>query len=66
MFDNVATAIAVVVLRDRIAYVVLGDHALELELTFLRILEIGRRVHARVHEVDKLLGGALRTWNINT
>jgi len=50
-----------VVLRDRIAHVVLGDNASEFELTFLRIPEIGWRVHTRVHEVDKLLGGDLRT-----
>jgi hypothetical protein len=65
-FDHVEAEVAVVVLRDRITYVALGDHASELELTFLRIFEIGRRVHTRVHEGNKLLGGDLRTWNTNS
>jgi len=53
-FYNVSHGFALVVFVVGCAYLFGGENASELEETFGRIIEIGRRIDARVHQASKL------------
>ncbi len=63
---NVSHAVAIVVFVIRIAYLLGGEDASELEETINRIIELGRPIFTRIHQVDELAGVDLRAWDINS
>ena len=64
-FYNVSHGVAFAVFVVRSAYLFGGENASELEETF-EVIEIGRFIDARVHQVDELGTVDLRTWNMNS
>jgi hypothetical protein len=48
------------------AYLFGGENASELEEAFGWIIEMGRRIDARVHQADGLAGVDLRAWNMDS
>ena len=65
-FYNVSHGVAFVVFVAGRAYLFGGENASEREETFDWIIEIGRRIDARVHQVYELGSVDLRAWNMNS
>ena len=64
-FYNVSHGVAFVVFVVGCAYLFGGENSSELEETFNWIIEIGRRIGARIHQADELGGVDLRAWIMN-
>ena len=65
-FNNVSHGVPFVVFVVGCAYLFCGKNASEPEETFVWIIEIGRRIDARVHQADELGGVNLGAWNMNS
>ena len=65
-FYNISHGFAFGVFVVGCAHLFGGENTSELEETVDWIIEIGRRIDARVHQVNKLAGVNLRAWNMNS
>ena len=65
-FYNVSHGFVFVVFVVGCAYLFGGENASELEESFVWIIEIGRHIDARVHQLDELGEVDLRAWSMNS
>lgn len=65
-FYDVSHGLVFVVFVVGGAYLFGGENASELEESFVWIIEIGRRIESRVHQLDELGEVDLRAWNMNS
>ena len=65
-FHNISNGVAPEVFIVGSAYLFGRENASELEKTINRIIEIRRRIDARVHQADEPGKVGLRAWNMNS